>query len=214
MSSTNDNADIENFYYDRIQNFDEERQKITKYINLIKPNQRELHILQWENRQEIENATISNHELLGYKRDLQNLYYQIDGAKLELQNLNNKHIITTLQIQKLSELSQPVQRDVTYLFDDKYSYTAPASNNNNNISNNTHNNNNISNNNNNKLSSKLIINNSSSSSSQKFKHTKTNQTSHIAGNILPPQPPHISIKQVYFFYVFELIYLVFILLLL
>jgi hypothetical protein len=28
-----------------------------------------------------------------------------------------------MQIQRLNELSQPVQRDITYLFDDKYSYT-------------------------------------------------------------------------------------------
>jgi hypothetical protein len=41
-------SDTEYFYDDRIKNFDEERLKMTHYINLIKPNQRELHILQWE----------------------------------------------------------------------------------------------------------------------------------------------------------------------
>jgi len=118
-------SDTEYFYDDRIKNFDEERLKMTQYINLIKPNQRELHILQWEGRQQDENANILDHEILAYDEELQRINYKMDEARIELQNSSQKHIAQKVQIQRLNELSQPVQRDTTYLFDDKYSYTAP-----------------------------------------------------------------------------------------
>jgi uncharacterized coiled-coil DUF342 family protein len=122
----NEVSESENFYHDRIKNFDQERQKITDYANLIKPNQRELHILQWEGRQQDETATMLNNELTGCDQDLRKIMYKTEEAKLELQNLSLKHLEKKSQIQRLSELSQPVQRDVTYLYDDKISYSAPV----------------------------------------------------------------------------------------
>lgn len=117
--------DIEYFYDDRIKNFDAERLKITNYIGLIKPNQRELHILQWEGKQEAEAANNMDFELAEYNDDLRRVIKQTIETKLELQSRAQKHIANQSQIQQLGELSQPVLRDITYFFDDKYSLIAP-----------------------------------------------------------------------------------------
>lgn len=123
--SAPESSDIEYFYDDRIKNFEAERQKFTNYISLIKPNQRELHILQWEGKQQIDNATSIDNELVEYNDDLRIVVKQTNEAKIELQNIALKHIANQSQIQRLGELSQPVQRDITYFFDDKYSLVAP-----------------------------------------------------------------------------------------
>lgn len=120
-------CDLEYFYNDRIKTFDDERQKVTNYISLIKPNQRELHILQWEGKQQSDNVTNQDHELASYNDDLRTVVKQTNETKSELQIIAQKHISNQSQLQQLGELSQPVQRDITYFFDDKYSLVAPIS---------------------------------------------------------------------------------------
>ena len=59
-----DLSDLENLYVEKIQSFDEERQKFNSYTNLIKIDQRELHILQWDSRQQTENSESRSAELI------------------------------------------------------------------------------------------------------------------------------------------------------
>ena len=51
MMKESELSDIEHFYADRMKHFEEERQEITNYIHLIGPEQCELHILHWQERQ-------------------------------------------------------------------------------------------------------------------------------------------------------------------
>ena len=118
--------DLEHFYMDRISKIDEERLKITKYINIIKPNQRELHTLEWDNKLLSEANMKIDYELCDINDDLRRVGIQNQEARSELLIIARRHTANQSQIQQLAELSQPVQRDITYFFDNKYSLVAPV----------------------------------------------------------------------------------------
>lgn len=121
-----DLSDLENLYVEKIQSFDEERQKFNSYTNLIKIDQRELHILQWDSRQQTENSESRSAELKKLNDELRSILRQTDEAKLELETISHNKVTNLSQIQLLSGLSQPVKHDTTYFFEDKFALVAPA----------------------------------------------------------------------------------------
>ena len=123
--STNVVHDIEVFYRDRISKIDEERLKITKYISIIKPNQRERHTLEWDSKQLTEAAMKVDYDLCNINDDHRRVTMQNQEIRSELLNIAKRHTANQSQIQQLAEISQPVERDITYFFDRKYSLITP-----------------------------------------------------------------------------------------
>lgn len=117
---------LEDLYIDRIKSFDDERQKFNSYTNLIKTDQREHHILQWDSRQQTENSDSRGAEVKKLEDELRSILRQTDDAKLELETASHSKVTNLSQIQLLSGLSQPVQHDTTYFFEDKFALSAPA----------------------------------------------------------------------------------------
>jgi len=117
-------VDVNEFYKSRIENFHVERDVFTKYLGMIQPNKGELHVLDWEYRSGIENAASAVHERETITSDLQKMTREIQQKKQELIALRSQQEYRIAQIQRLSELSQPVQRDTTYVVKDRYAARA------------------------------------------------------------------------------------------
>jgi hypothetical protein len=117
---------LENLYSERIKSFDDERQKFNSYTNLIKIDQRELHILQWDNRQQTEDSESRGTELEKLEDELRSILRQTDDANLELETISRSKVTNLSQIELLSGLPRPVQHDTTYFFEDKFALAVPA----------------------------------------------------------------------------------------
>jgi len=121
---TDQAVDVNEFYKSRIENFHVERDVFTKYLSIIQPNKGELHVLDWEYRSGIENAASAVQERETITNDLQKLLREIEQKKQELSAMHSQQEYRIAQIQRLSELSQPVQRDTTYVVKDRYAARA------------------------------------------------------------------------------------------
>jgi hypothetical protein len=117
-------VDVDTFYKSRIDNFQIERDIFNNYISTITPNKGELHVLDWEYRSGIESAASAVAEREKITSDLKKVTREIMNKKSELNALRNQQEYRIAQIQRLSELSQPVQRDTTYVFKDRYASRA------------------------------------------------------------------------------------------
>ena len=117
---TETSVDAAEFYKTRIENFHVERDLFSKYVSMIQPNKGELHVLDWEYRAGIDNASSAIKEREQISLDLQRLTRDIISKKQELVALKSAQESRIVQIQRLSELSQPVQRDTTYVVKDRY----------------------------------------------------------------------------------------------
>jgi len=110
----------EEFYAERIGNFDAERKIFSEYVRIISPSKGELHVLDFEYRQGQDNAAAAIAERENAQQELRKLRKEISMAKEELRALTEGQESRREQIERLSELSQPVQRDTTYLILDRY----------------------------------------------------------------------------------------------
>ena len=120
--------DIEVFYRDRVSKIDEERLKITKYISIIKPSQRERHTLEWDSKQLTDAALKVDYDLCNINDDHRGVTMQNQETRAELLSIARRHTANQSQIQQLAQISQPVERDITYFFDRKYSLITPECN--------------------------------------------------------------------------------------
>ena len=116
--------DVDAFYKSRIENFQIEREVFSKYIATITPNKGELHVLDWEYRSGIENASSAVADREKMTSDYKRLVREIINKKEELAAMRSQQEYRIAQIQRLSELSQPVQRDTTYVVKDRYASRA------------------------------------------------------------------------------------------
>ncbi len=117
-------VDVNEFYKSRIENFHVEREIFAKYLAMIQPNKGELHVLDWEYRSGIENAASAVTEREQITNEVQKITREIMQKKQELSSLRSSQEYRIAQIQRLSELSQPVQRDTTYVVKDRFANRA------------------------------------------------------------------------------------------
>ena len=117
-------VDVDAFYKHRIENFQIERDVFGKYIAAITPNKGELHVLDWEYRSGIDNAAGAVAEREKATMDLKKITREILNKKQELKAAKSQQEFRIVQIQRLSELSQPVQRDTTYVVKDRFASRA------------------------------------------------------------------------------------------
>ena len=113
------------FYNERIKSFQAERTKVAHYVSLIKPNAREQHLLQWETTTRPKNEATASGTGSANSDGVDDAWRQVQAelavAKADLDATHQALHTKQAQIDRLKALPQPVERDVTYLFDDKYS---------------------------------------------------------------------------------------------
>jgi hypothetical protein len=127
MMKESEHSDIEHFYSERIKRFEEERQEITNCIHLIGPEQCELHILHWQERQLLSVTTNFYDKCNEQHSNFDEITRQIEEFKSELRAISQSNASNDLMIQQLSEFPRPLQHDTTYFFEDRFA--SPNSNN-------------------------------------------------------------------------------------
>jgi hypothetical protein len=115
-----DDIDVEEFYKQRLATFEVEREIFNQYVQSIKPNKGELHLLDWEYRNGIENAAALVNNRENEASNLNRLQKEISHKAHELKALRGRQETRIAQIQRLSELSHPVERDTTYIIPDRF----------------------------------------------------------------------------------------------
>lgn len=106
------------FYAERIDQFDGERKLFDDYFKLTNPSKGEMHNLEWEALQEYENKNSTKGVLEQFDRQLLKNQRDVDDSKVELENLIEAQARRQYQIQKLSELPVPIESDIAYIVPD------------------------------------------------------------------------------------------------
>jgi hypothetical protein len=112
--------EFEDFYADRVIHFERERRVFREYVALITPDQHESHNLEWENKKLENSASDTKSEVNKYNKEARNLETQIKSTIEEINGLKSAKEARIQQIMRLSKLSTPVQRDVTYLVTERF----------------------------------------------------------------------------------------------
>lgn len=112
--------DTDSFYRAKISSFENERRIFQEYIALITPSKGELHVLDWEYRQGIANAEAAVADRERVEIELKRVRKETSIARDQILALTKTSDARRLQIETLSELSQPVQKDTTYLVNDRF----------------------------------------------------------------------------------------------
>jgi hypothetical protein len=120
MMTESELSDIEHFYSDRMKRFEEERQEITNYIHLIGPEQSELHILQWQERQLLSVTTNFCDKYYEQQSKFDDIMRQIGESGSELHAISQNNASNDLIIRQLSEFPRPLKHDTTYFFEDRF----------------------------------------------------------------------------------------------
>ena len=126
MMKESELSDIERVYSDIMKRFEEERKEITKYIHLIGPEQCELHILHWQERQLLSVTTNVFDKCNEQHSKLYEIMRRIEESKSELHAISQSNASNDLMIQQLSDFPRPLQHDTTYFFEDRFA--SPNSN--------------------------------------------------------------------------------------
>jgi septal ring factor EnvC (AmiA/AmiB activator) len=112
--------DFEEFYAERVAQFERERRIFREYAALVTPDRKESHNLEWENKKLDNTASEIKIEVDRHAKEAKLLETQIHATMEELNSLKSAKEARNLQIQRLCKLSNPVQRDVTYLVEERF----------------------------------------------------------------------------------------------
>ena len=113
--------DLIQFYSEKIANFETERKIFTNYVNRVVPNNAEFHMLEWETKQQEDMKSTTHKEMNELDIQLKRVKSELEDAQMELLQVRDDSSVRKTQIQRLSELSLPVETDTTYVVKDLHS---------------------------------------------------------------------------------------------
>eukprot|EP01031_Cornospumella_fuschlensis_P050590 gene50590-61881_t len=128
-ASTNQRRDLDGqaapinfdeFYAERVANFERERSLFDHYIRLIKPEHNEAHDLEWESRNLIEESRLAKQAVDGVDAKLKSVQLEIENVSKDIYLMTEAKTMRDEQIARLMHLARPVGRDVTYLYKDLF----------------------------------------------------------------------------------------------
>lgn len=108
------------YYLKCVNNFDDERKLFQKNIEFVTPSQSELHLLDWDSRQRREDIEMAKVELDAVMSDVEKHARRFNFARERLEDGKESRTSRQQQIQLLSELQQPVEHDITYMYGDRF----------------------------------------------------------------------------------------------
>ncbi|RYY85216.1 hypothetical protein EON63_07820 [archaeon] len=111
---------FDEFYAERVANFERERTLFDHYIRLIKPEHNEAHDLEWESRNLIEESRLAKQAVDGVDAKLKSLQLEIENVSKDIYLLTEAKTMRDEQIARLMHLARPVGRDVAYLYKDLF----------------------------------------------------------------------------------------------
>lgn len=112
--------DFDEFYSERVNNFESERGIFSHYFRLIEPKRDDTYNLEWENRKLIEETRISKLEFSQLDEKIKQIRRDVEMMKREAMEEQNSQTVRKQQIHRLEELARPVERDVTYIVPDRF----------------------------------------------------------------------------------------------
>ena len=112
--------DFDAFFEERVANFDHERKVYKEYVDLISPSTNDLHSLEWSNKVADQHAADVQTENEKVDKEIEKLSLEVQNTKEEYNKMKSKQAARIQQISRLTELTYPVQKDVTYLFKDRF----------------------------------------------------------------------------------------------
>ncbi|KAJ1425256.1 hypothetical protein B484DRAFT_397996 [Ochromonadaceae sp. CCMP2298] len=115
-----DNINFEEFYANRVQTFDRERKVFNDYVGLIMPSRTESHNLEWENKKLQTVAQDVRLDADKIRRQADQIGATVASTIDQIQSLKAAKSSRELQIARLGKLTNPVQRDVTYIVEERF----------------------------------------------------------------------------------------------
>jgi len=110
----------ETYYMNCVNHFDDERKLFQSNIEYVTPNASELHLLDWDSRQRREDIEMAKVELDAVVKEVDLHTRKFNSARERLEDGKTSRTSRQKQIQLLSELQQPVEHDVTFVYKDRY----------------------------------------------------------------------------------------------
>ena len=111
--------DCASFFTERVNHFDQERKLISKYKNLVTPQQSEMHQLSWETSQQQKGAEASAEEGRKVIEETELAKKELAYKREELLDMREAQHARKNQLVRLSQLAQPIESDVTYVFNER-----------------------------------------------------------------------------------------------
>jgi hypothetical protein len=112
--------DFDEFYSQRVNNFEKERSIFNYYFTLIQPKKNDTYSLEWENRKLLEETRLSELEYSQIDEKIAKVRQEVDAIKQQIFTEDNNKSFRRQQISRLEELSRPVEHDVTYIIPDRF----------------------------------------------------------------------------------------------
>jgi hypothetical protein len=107
-------------YRETIDRFDEERVMSNRYVSMITPQVSQVHMLEWENKQQGEDLEVSKVELSRLEESLAKIDSEQVAIREEMMALDSSTSTQKQQIALLEQLNQPVESDITFVFADRF----------------------------------------------------------------------------------------------
>jgi coiled-coil domain-containing protein 77 len=127
MAKNIEHHNIDTFYLNTINHFDDERRLFQQYIDSVTPNASELHQLDWDSRQRREDIESAKVEQEMVENELAKTDIKWKEAKVLLDDHKLERTSRQKQIDLLSQLSQPVEHDITYVYGDAFPHSTVSS---------------------------------------------------------------------------------------
>ena len=113
-------VNAQDFFIERVKNFEEERRIFSEYLSLIVANKRDRHDLEWRNRKLKDQESAAKIMCSKLDTELASVQQDIMKIRSDIHSMKNAKENRIQQIARLSTLCQPVQHDTTYLIDEKF----------------------------------------------------------------------------------------------
>lgn len=113
-------VDFDEFYAERVGNFEKERGIFSHYFRLIEPKRDDTYNLEWENRKLLEEARLSKLEFSQLEEKINQIRKDVEYMKDEGSEEQNGQSVRRQQIRRLEELARPVERDIAYIVPDRF----------------------------------------------------------------------------------------------
>jgi hypothetical protein len=118
--SSIDQVDINEFYSERVNNFEKERLAFDHYLSLIEPKKESTHQLVWYNRKLIEEVRLAQVEKDMIEKKIAQTKMDIEQMRKVYQEQLELKQERQQRITKLKELGRPVESDTTYLVPERF----------------------------------------------------------------------------------------------
>jgi len=111
--------DCASFFTERVNHFDDERKLIARYKSLVTPVKSEMHQLSWDTSQQHEAGEQAALEVQKVIDETDLAHKELAFKREELADMREAQVARKSQLVRLSQLAQPIETDVTYMFNEK-----------------------------------------------------------------------------------------------